>query len=155
VKETRNAIADRLLANGDVTSQIGTYFSVPSIFSLEPVPSAVQGRYIVVRAAHVDVETLPTKTPYNPPADMIITRAREVHHDIAVFEDQTGDSSDLENLSRIIRDAFHRQSASIAVSGYGVLIAKATGPVATSESEEMVNQVDGRVVTVELTVIRA
>jgi hypothetical protein len=150
VKEIRNAMADRLLAMSSVTSQVSTFRGVPAIFSTSPVPPAATGTFIVIRDASSDV---PWESKVNDAIpDYVATKGREVSHDVAIYQDQTGDSSVLEDLAKTVRDAFHRYP--LTVSGYGTLIAKAFGPITAPMSEEMDNQVDGRLITVELTVIK-
>jgi hypothetical protein len=149
---TQNALADRLLSLTEVTALVGTFRSLPAIFSESPVPPSATGRYIVIRDAHVD-EPWESKEPQSAPTDMIITRGRMVHHDIGIYEDTTGDSSTVEDLAELVRNAFNRYL--LPISGYGTLIAKARGPIKVSDDENIDNQVDGRVVTVELTIIKA
>jgi hypothetical protein len=109
-----------------------------------------------VRDAHSDI---PWETKVND--DIAVgplvqgTLGRIVEHDIAVYEDQTGDSSDLEDLAVIIRNGINRKAPLITISGYGTLIAKASGPVEAPQSEALDNQVEGRLVTVQLTIIKA
>lgn len=149
MREVRDAAANRLLGLSPVTDLLGTFRGVPSVFAGSPIPPSVVGRYIVIRDAHID-EAWETKQSDTP--DGTATIGRTVEFDVAAYQDQTGDTSDLEDLSRIIRDAFHRHQ--LAVSGYGTLIAKASGPVEAPGSEEEVNQVEGRIVTVNLTIIK-
>jgi hypothetical protein len=150
MRVVRNAIADRLLALPQVTTNIATFYGEPAIFTRSPVPPAASGRFIVIRDSHID-EPFETKTPSNPPADYVATMGREVHHDIGIYQDQTGDSSDLEDLALYIRKAFNRYPLSI--SGYGTLIARTSGPIEAPASEEQNEEVDGRLITVILTVI--
>lgn len=150
MKEVRNAIADYLLSLSEITSQLGTFKSVPAVFNSSPVPPAATGRYVVIRDAVTD-GPFETKDPQDAPTDMIITRGREVVHDVAVYQDQTGDGSELEAVATLIRKRLNRHL--LTISGYTTLIARAYGPINAPGSEEMDNQVDGRIVTVALTVI--
>jgi hypothetical protein len=151
MRESRNAIADHLLGLSAITSRISTFKGVPAIFSTSPIPPSAAGRYIVIRDAHVD-DAFETKKPQDAPSDMAITAGRVVMHDVAVYEDQTGDSSVVEDVALLIREGLNR--VLIPISGYGTLIAKAVGPVAAPESETVSQEVVGRIVTVELTVIK-
>lgn len=152
MKVVRNAIADRLLALSGVTSNIATFRGIPAVFTESPIPPSATGRIIVVRDSHIDLP-FETKTPSDPPADYVPTLGREVEHDIAIYENQTGDSEGLEDLALFIRESFNRYP--LAVSGYGTLIAKTRGPIEASNNEEDEQEVDGRIVTVALTVIKA
>lgn len=151
MQAVRDAIADRLLGLTEITDLIAIYRGVPAIINTEPVPRDVTGLYIVVRDAFYDVE-FGTKTPSNPPADLIVTRGRIVYHDIAMYEESSGNSTNLEIVSLLVRDAFNRYP--LPVSGWGTLIAKTRGPTTTSSDPATEEHADGRVVTVELTVIK-
>lgn len=151
MRETRNAIVTRLLSLSAVTSRVSTFRGQPAIFAMDIIPPTASGRYIAVRDAHIDV-AFETKQPDNPPADYVPTIGREVHHDIGIYEDTTGDDSVLADLGRIVRQAFHRHP--LACSGYGTLIARADGPINSPNDDDEVNQVNGRIVTVALTVIQ-
>lgn len=151
MKVVRNAIADRLLSLSDVTSRISLFRGVPAVFSQSPIPSSAEGTYIVVRDAHVDLE-FATKTPTNAPADYVATRGRDVEHDIAIYADQTGDASDLEDLALIVRESFNRHP--LTISGYGTLVARARGPIEVPQGEAGESYVDGRLITVALTIIK-
>ena len=142
----------RLMSLGAVTSGVSTFRGVPSIFATSPIPPSATGRYIVVRDAHSD-EPWDTKQMDQPADGYVGSLGRIVVFDIGIYEDQTGDGSALENLSKIVRDAFHRYQ--LPVSGFGTLIARASGPINASDDEIMENQVEGRIVTVSLTVIVA
>lgn len=152
MRVVRDALADRLLSLPYVTTRVGTFRGAPAIFSMSPIPPAAEGRVIVVRDAHIDIP-FETKTPSDPPPDYVATLGRTVEHDIAIYEDQTGDSSELEDLALYIRDAFNRYS--LSVSGYGTLIATTRGPLEAPGSEDVMNEVDGRLVTVVLTIIKS
>lgn len=136
---TKEGLYDRLIALG-VASFISTYRTQPAVFTRNPVPEDAEFIYIVIRDSVADDPGLgETKT----------TTGRVVLHDIGVFGDEDGDPEAVEDLAALIRDGIHRNP--VTVSGYGNLIASASGPI-VAPSED---QVYGRIVQVRLELIRA
>lgn len=150
MKAVRDAMVVHMLGTSGIASAVSTFRGQPAIFARSPIPPSAAGTYIVVRDSHID-DAFESKWGPNDPADYVPTKGRSVEHDIGVYTDQEGDSSALEELAISVRNAFHR--VPISVSGYGVLIAAARGPIEAPFSESVAEYVDGRIITVALTLI--
>jgi hypothetical protein len=137
MREVQNGLYDRLASIPEIVADLSIYQGAPAIFTREPVPHDAVDRYIVVGDAIGD-EPYDTKT----------TLGREVLHDIVVYDSETGDASVVERVATLVRDVLHRQN--LTISGYGVLVAVASGPV-VAPTDDLVY---GRVVTARFNLIQ-
>jgi len=138
MREIKDGYYDRIAGISAITSRLATFKGQPAIFTRSPVPESAQRPYIVIRESMAD-----------DPWDTKTTTGRKVANDIGIYGDETGDPELVDDIAVRVRDAIHRNP--ITVSGYGALIAVATGPVDAPTDD----QVYGRIVTGVLTLIRA
>lgn len=139
MKVVQFGIYEALVALSGVASAMSTFKGLPAIFTDDEVPGKAQFPYTHIRPAMLN-EPWDTKN---------VTFGRLVAIDVAVYQANTGDSSLCDDVAEIIRNRLHRQA--VTISGYGTLIAQASGPVQAPTDD----QVYGRIVTATVTIIKA
>lgn len=138
MREIKAGYHQRLASISAITTRLSIYRGKPAIFTRSPVPDDADFPFIVIRDSIAD-----------NPNDTKTTTGRDTLNDIQIYGDDTGDPDLVEDLATLVRDSIHRNP--ITVSGYGSLIASATGPVEAPTED----RVYGRTVQAGLTLIRA
>ncbi len=134
----QNAMHARLVGIAGITSLVGTFQSLPAIFTGANIPNPMVGTYVVIHDSLV-----------NDPFDTKTSVGRVLETDIGTYADESGDVTEVQAIAELIRDAFHREP--LTVVGFGTLIARARGPIQVPTEQQMY----GRIVTVQLTLIKA
>lgn len=129
------AVYDCLVGDATLVSMLATYRGAPAVFTIDPVPGDAKLPYIVT-AGEVAQSPWDTKT----------SRGRRAFRDIRCYAEASGTTVQVEAIAERVRELFHRFQ--LPVSGFGVLVASAAGPVVADEEK-----VYGRIVTVEFLLV--
>ena len=137
-----DAIYDRLTSDVELMGLCSDYRGSKAVFTVSPIPTGMelgqQGAFIVVMD--------PTLTEAGA-FDTKNSRGEEFVRDIACYQRAYGDNSKVDRMAAIVRGLFHRRHSEINVEGFGVIVAKASGPQVAPTDDTMY----GRVVTVTIT----
>jgi hypothetical protein len=137
VSAITQAIYTRMIADATLIGLLGSYGGAPSVHTQRPLPPgfdiAAHGPYIL---------SVGEVTAVPGPNDVKNARGRELIRDIHCFADLAVDSAVVEAIAERVRFLFHRQT-SVAVSGYAIVVAEASGPITLDEEDA-----HGRVVSV-------
>jgi hypothetical protein len=132
-----DAIFDRLMSSGDLVALLAGFANGKAIFTQTPIPPGVVPPFIVVPEPVDDMAgAFDTKN----------SSGREWTRDIGCYMRATGDSSAVDAMAEIVRALFHRKAGEINIAGYGVMVAKASGPIQAPTD----NTIYGRIVRVTL-----
>jgi len=133
-KEFTQAIYDVMNDDATLTALLSTFNSVAAIFTTDPAPKGVNFPYIVSAGEVADV-----------PFDTKSTDGREFTRDIRCYDgNNSGSAVNIETIAERVRTLFHRQQ--FTITGFGVIITTASGPIARDEED-----VFGRIVTISVT----
>lgn len=125
------AVYNRMVGDGTLTALLATYRDEPAVFTTDPAPGDAALPFIVSAGQWSD-----------SPNDTKTTRGRDVFRDVRCYADRDGSVDVVEAIAERVRTLFHRYS--LFIEGFGVVVARCTGPVSADEQD-----VYGRIVTVE------
>ena len=123
------AVYDVLTTDAELAALLASYNGLPAVFTVDPAPGDAVLPYIVT-AGNVADSGWDTKTGLG----------RHVFRDVRCYAAADGSAVTVEAIAERVRELFHRQP--LVVSGFGVLVAICSGPVASDEGAAY-----GRIVT--------
>jgi uncharacterized protein DUF3168 len=112
------AIFSTLVADSTLTGMVAAYAGGPAIITADPVPYDVPRPYVVT-AQPLHDEPFDGKN---------VTLGHTIRQDLRVVADATGSSQLIDAIAERIRALLHRQS--LTVTGYTMIVADVSGPVA-------------------------
>lgn len=127
-------IWSRLATDATLAGMLSTYAGVAAVFTVDPVPDDAVLPYVVIPGAVATV-----------PADTKTMLGRQSTYDVRCYTAATGSTVAVDAIAERVRSLLHRQP--IAVAGFGVYVANATGPSEGPEEPDAY----GRIVTIRLT----
>lgn len=133
-KDFTQAIYDVMNDDVTLTGLLSEFNGEASIFTTDPAPKGADLPYIVSAGEVADV-----------PLDTKSTDGRVFTRDIRCYDDNSsGSVVNIETIAERVRTLFHRQE--FTITGFGVIITQAFGPIARDEED-----VFGRIVTISVT----
>jgi len=93
----RGAIFQKLIANGNITSNVSEYLNYPAIFTVEPIPTDVNLPYIIVS----QVSEVPNDTKTSDGRELLV--------DIRIYTQRNGNLNVLESLTEEVYQEFHNE----------------------------------------------
>jgi len=133
-REITKAIFNVLNGDATLTALLSTFDSDPAIFTTDPAPLKATLPYIVT-AGQVSDTPFDTKT----------TDGRDFVRDIKCYATNASGSTDvIEDIAERVRFLFHRKP--FTITGFDVIIASVTGPIARDEED-----VYARILTLQAT----
>jgi len=125
----RGAIFQKLIANGNITSNVSEYLNYPAIFTVEPIPTDVNLPYIIVS----QVSEVPNDTKTNDGRELLI--------DIRIYTQKNGNVNVIENLVEEVYQEFHNEI--VVVDNFQNYLLRVVDIVNSDEEE-----VYGRIVSI-------
>lgn len=135
---TTAAIYSALANDATLTGSLGTYNSLPAIFSADPAPADwdQSGAWIILQPAVTQ-----------EPADTLSKAGRDVVRNIRIYTKWTGSAQPIEAVAERVRTILH--NADLGVSGAVTLRCAVSGP---SASPTTAADVEGRLLQLRLTI---
>lgn len=125
----RGAIFQKLIANGNITSNVSEYLNYPAIFTVEPIPTDVNLPYIIVNPVS------------EVPNDTKTFDGRELLVDIRIYTQRNGNLNVLESLTEEVYQEFHNEI--VVVDNFQNYLLRVVDIVNSDEEE-----VYGRIVSI-------
>jgi len=125
----RGAIFQKLIANGNITSNVSEYLNYPAIFTVEPIPTDVNLPYIIVS----QVSEVPNDTKTSDGRELLV--------DIRIYTQRDGNLNTLETLTEEVYQEFHNEV--VAVDNFQNYLLRVVDIVNSDEEE-----VYGRIVSI-------
>jgi len=125
----RGAIFQKLIANGNITSNVSEYLNYPAIFTVEPIPTDVNLPYIIVS----QVSEVPNDTKTHDGRELLI--------DIRIYTQKNGNVNVIENLVEEVYQEFHNEI--VVVDNFQNYLLRVVDIVNSDEEE-----VYGRIVSI-------
>lgn len=127
------AIRATIIANSAIASALGTYQGAASVHTRRPIPEDA-GKPLVLSSDDVSITD----------EDFVSDRLVVVTRDVFVYGEADRDYRAVEAIGYRLRDLFHRDRFSLAVSGYRVVDVTVQGPRVAPTSDD---KICGRMVT--------
>lgn len=129
------ALYDVMAASAPLTALLGSFKTVPSIFTVRPVPDEATRPVVLAEDVISDL-----------PFDVINTTGRQVIYDIRIEGRAPENTAGVKAGAELIRNLFHRNTGFV-VPGWKLVSVSAAGPVrAPTNSQQDI----GRIVTLTL-----
>jgi len=125
----RGAIFQKLIANGNITSNVSEYLNYPAIFTVEPIPTDVNLPYIIVS----QVSEVPNDTKTSDGRELLV--------DIRIYTQRNGNLNVLESLTEEVYQEFHNEI--VVVDNFQNYLLRVVDIVNSDEEE-----VYGRIVSI-------